>query len=79
MTGVYVAMSNFFEPLNDVRVRKAIAMGIDRQRIVDNFFPPGSPLTPDFVPPAVFGHVGEERRARFRSGGGGRAIGRGSR
>ncbi|MCY4072464.1 MAG: ABC transporter substrate-binding protein [Chloroflexi bacterium] len=59
LTGVYVAMSNFYEPLNDVRVRKAIAMGIDRQRIVDNFFPPGSPLTPDFVPPAVFGHIGE--------------------
>ncbi len=60
LTGVYVAMSTFFEPLNDVRVRKAIAMGIDRQRIVDNFFPPGSPLTSDFAPPAVFGHVGED-------------------
>ncbi|MDE2857292.1 MAG: ABC transporter substrate-binding protein [Chloroflexota bacterium] len=59
LTGVYVAMSNYFEPLNDVRVRRAIAMGIDRQRIVDNFFPPGSPLTPDFAPPAVFGHVSE--------------------
>lgn len=59
LTGVYVAMSNFFEPLNDVRVRRAIAMGINRQRIVDNFFPEGSPLTPDFVPPAVFGHIGE--------------------
>ena len=59
LTGVYVAMSNYFSPLDDVRVRRAIAMGIDRQRIVDNFFPPGSPLTPDFAPPAVFGHVGE--------------------
>ncbi|MCY4464554.1 MAG: ABC transporter substrate-binding protein [Chloroflexi bacterium] len=59
LTGVYVAMSNYFAPLDDVRVRKAIAMGIDRQRIVDNFFPPGSPLTSDFAPPAVFGHVGE--------------------
>ncbi len=59
LTGVYVAMSNYFAPLDDVRVRKAIAMGIDRQRIVDNFFPPGSPLTPDFAPPAVFGHVSE--------------------
>jgi ABC-type transport system substrate-binding protein len=59
LTGVYVAMSNFFEPLNDVRLRRAIAMGIDRQRIVDNFFPPGSPLTSDFAPPAVFGHVSE--------------------
>ncbi len=60
LTGVYVAMSNYYEPLNDVRVRRAIAMGIDRQRIVDNFFPPGSPLTSDFAPPAVFGHVGED-------------------
>ena len=60
LTGVYVAMSNFFEPLNDVRVRTAIAKGIDRQRIVDNFFPAGSPLSPDFVPPAVFGHVAED-------------------
>ena len=60
LTGVYVAMSNYYAPLNDVRVRRAIAMGIDRQRIVDNFFPPGSPLTPDFAPPAVFGHVGED-------------------
>ena len=59
LTGVYVAMSNFFAPLDDVRVRSAIAMGIDRQRIVDNFFPEGSPLTPDFVPPAVFGHIAE--------------------
>ena len=59
LTGVYVAMSNFFEPFNDVRVRKAIAMGIDRQRIVENFFPPGSPLSPDFAPPAVFGHIAE--------------------
>ena len=59
LTGVYVAMSNYFAPLDDIRVRKAIAMGIDRQRIVDNFFPPGSPLTPDFAPPAVFGHVSE--------------------
>ncbi len=60
LTGVYVAMSNYYAPLNDVRVRRAIAMGIDRQRIVDNFFPPGSPLTSDFAPPAVFGHVAED-------------------
>ena len=60
LTGVYVAMSNYYAPLNDVRVRKAIAMGIDRERIVDNFFPPGSPLTSDFAPPAVFGHVPED-------------------
>lgn len=57
VTGVYLGISNFYAPLNDVRVRKAIAMSIDRKRIVDNFFPEGSQLTTDFVPPILFGHV----------------------
>lgn len=57
LTGVYVGISNFYFPFDDVRVREAIAMSIDRQRIVDNFFPDGSQLTTDFVPPALFGHV----------------------
>ena len=57
LTGVYVGISNYFAPLDDVRVRMAISMSISRERIVDNFFPAGSPISPDFVPPAVFGHV----------------------
>lgn len=57
LTGVYVGISNFYFPFDDVRVRNAIAMSIDRQRIVDNFFPVGSELTTDFVPPVLFGHV----------------------
>ncbi|MDQ7034225.1 MAG: ABC transporter substrate-binding protein [Anaerolineae bacterium] len=57
LTGVYVGISNFFFPLDDVRVRQALAMSIDRERIVNNFFPDGSQLTTDFVPPALFGHV----------------------
>ena len=56
-TGVYLGISNFFAPLDDIRVRQAIAMSVDRQRIVDNFFPVGSLLSTDFVPPAVFGHI----------------------
>jgi ABC-type transport system substrate-binding protein len=36
----YIGFNNRFEPYTDVRVRQALAMGIDRQRIVDNFYPP---------------------------------------
>lgn len=57
---LYVAMTNTFEPFTDVRVRKAIAMGIDRQRIVDNFYPPGSTVATHFTPCQVAnGCVGE--------------------
>jgi peptide/nickel transport system substrate-binding protein len=32
-------------------------MGIDRQRIVDNFYPPGSEVAEQFLPPAIPGHA----------------------
>lgn len=57
LTGVYVAITNTFAPLDDVRVRQAIAHAIDRQRLVDNFFPDGSLVGTGFVPPAVFGSI----------------------
>jgi len=46
----YVGFTNFYEPFDDVRVRRAIAMAIDRQRIIDNFFPPGTEIATHFAP-----------------------------
>ena len=41
-------------------MRQAIAMGIDRERIVDNFYPPGSSVAEYFTPCAIpFGCAGE--------------------
>ncbi len=37
----------------DVKVRQAIAMGIDRQRIVDNFYPEGSETASHFTPCSI--------------------------
>lgn len=57
----YFAMTNTFEPFNNLDVRKAIAMGIDRQRIVDNFYPAGSSVASHFAPCAIpNGCVGED-------------------
>jgi len=50
---LYLAMTNTFEPFNDVNVRRAIAMGIDRQRIVDNFYPEGSEVASHFTPCSI--------------------------
>ncbi len=50
---LYLAMTNTFEPFNDVNVRQAIAMGIDRQRIVDFFYPEGSEVASHFTPCSI--------------------------
>ncbi len=47
---MYIGMTNTFAPWSDVRVRQAIAQGIDRQRIVDSFYPDGSSVADYFTP-----------------------------
>lgn len=57
----YLGFNNTVEPFNDVRVRQAIAMGIDRQRIIENFYPAGSEAASHFTPCAIpFGCTGDE-------------------
>ena len=51
----YLGMNNFFPPFDDEMVRQAVAMGIDRQRIVDNFYPPGSEVASHFTPCSIPG------------------------
>jgi ABC-type transport system substrate-binding protein len=57
----YLAMTNTFSPFNNLKVRQAIAMGIDRQRIVDNFYPAGSEAASHFTPCSIAnGCAGDE-------------------
>jgi len=57
----YVGFNENFEPFDDVRVRQALAMGIDRQRIVDQFYPEGSDTASHFTPCAIpLGCEGDE-------------------
>ncbi|MFV9673622.1 MAG: ABC transporter substrate-binding protein, partial [Acidimicrobiia bacterium] len=49
----YMGFTNTFEPWDDVNVRNAVALGIDRQRIVDTFYPPGSETASHFTPCSV--------------------------
>jgi peptide/nickel transport system substrate-binding protein len=57
----YVGMNNNFAPFDNEQVRQAIAMGIDRQRIVDNFYPAGSEVASHFTPCSIpNGCEGEE-------------------
>ena len=58
---LYLAMNNTIEPFKHVKVRQAVAMGIDRQRIIDNFYPAGSEVASHFTPCSIEnGCQGEE-------------------
>jgi ABC-type transport system substrate-binding protein len=46
----YVGFNNLFAPFDNEQVRQAVAMGIDRQRIVDTFYPVGSSVADQFLP-----------------------------
>ena len=49
----YMGFTNTFTPWDNVDVRKAVALGIDRQRLVDTFYPPGSETASHFTPCSV--------------------------
>ena len=49
----YVGFTDTFTPYDNVDVRKAIGMGIDRQQIVDIFYPVGSEVASHFTPCSV--------------------------
>ena len=55
----YLGMNNAFPPFDNEQVRQALAIGIDRQRIVDNFYPQGSAVADQFLPPTIFGFTPE--------------------
>jgi ABC-type transport system substrate-binding protein len=49
----YIGFQVDIPPFDNVLVRKAIAHAIDRQRIIDQYYPEGSVLAKVFVPPAI--------------------------
>ena len=55
----YFGINNTVEPFDNVLVRQAIAHAIDKQRLIDNFYPPGSVVANQFMPPSIFGFTEE--------------------
>ncbi len=53
----YVGFNVAMEPFTDERVRQAVGHAIDRERIVENFYPAGSEAASQFLPPAIAGFV----------------------
>ena len=47
---IYLWLNNDVAPFDNPKVRQALAQGIDRKRIVDNFYPGGSTVADYFTP-----------------------------
>jgi ABC-type transport system substrate-binding protein len=57
---MYLGLNNRFAPFDRLQVRRAIALGLDRQALLDAAFPPGTTLATHLTPCAVpYGCVGE--------------------
>jgi ABC-type transport system substrate-binding protein len=56
---LYIGTNNTYPPFDNVKVRQAIGYALDKQRIVDNFFPPGSSVADQFMPTSIFGYTPE--------------------
>jgi peptide/nickel transport system substrate-binding protein len=50
---LYMGINNSRPPFDNEKVRQAFAMAIDKQKIVDDFYAPGSVAATQFVPPGV--------------------------
>jgi peptide/nickel transport system substrate-binding protein len=55
----YLGMNNRQAPMDNLNVRQAVAHAIDRQAIVDGFYPAGSIAASQFMPPVIFGYTPE--------------------
>jgi len=62
---MYLGMNNTFPPFDNIKVRQAVAMAVDKQRIVDNFYPPGSVAADQFMPPSIFGYTADSKTVGF--------------
>ncbi len=51
----YLGLNNTKPPLDNEKVRQAIAIGVNRQTIVSKFYPPGSQVASHFTPCAIPG------------------------
>jgi peptide/nickel transport system substrate-binding protein len=55
----FLGMNNQIAPFDNLQVRQAIAHAIDKERIVEAYYPPGSTTATQFMPPALFGYTSE--------------------
>ena len=51
---LYIGLNNTMKPFDNEKVRQAVAMAIDKQRIIDSFYPAGSTVAEQFIPESFY-------------------------
>lgn len=58
---LYLGINNTMAPFDNIKVRQAMSYAIDKKRIVDNFYPPGSTVATQFMPSSIFGYTKDSK------------------
>ena len=53
----YLGINRAHEPFDDLRVRRAVAMAINKADLIKALYPPTAEVATQFVPPGIFGHT----------------------
>ena len=53
----YVGINQALAPMDKPEVRQAVAYGLDRERVVSDFYPEGAEVAKEFMPPQLFGYA----------------------
>ncbi|TWU28298.1 peptide ABC transporter substrate-binding protein [Bythopirellula polymerisocia] len=56
LSSYYYLINTLREPLNDVRIRRALSMALDREEITSSLLPAGEPVSLSLVPPGIEGY-----------------------
>jgi len=53
----YVTINQKVKPFDQIEVRQAVAAGLDREAVVDNFYAGRGEVANEFMPPSLFGYA----------------------
>jgi peptide/nickel transport system substrate-binding protein len=61
----YVGINQGLPPMDQLEVRQAVAHGLNRASVVSDFYPPGSEVAKEFMPPELFGYADDVTEYEF--------------
>jgi peptide/nickel transport system substrate-binding protein len=61
----YVGINQAKEPMDDLRVRQAVAHGLNRQQVADSFYAGRGEVAKEFMPPELFGYADDVMEYEF--------------